>query len=149
MTPKVICFLCTGNYYRSRYAEECFNHQAHKAGLQWRATSRALHQDLSTVRNVGSMSPVAIVSLWLKGIRPRQAQRAAQTLGQAESSQFSRLVALDAEEHTPYVETYYPALKGKMIYWDIKDLDKESPKIAFAKIDRHVQRLIETLAGEP
>ncbi|MFX7063749.1 hypothetical protein ABTH87_19020, partial [Acinetobacter baumannii] len=37
---KKILFLCTGNYYRSRYAEEIFNHAARRKGLRWRAFSR-------------------------------------------------------------------------------------------------------------
>jgi len=36
----LVLFLCTGNYYRSRYAEELFNHLARAEGLSWRAISR-------------------------------------------------------------------------------------------------------------
>jgi protein-tyrosine phosphatase len=38
--PKLVLFLCTGNYYRSRYAEELFNHLARAEGIGWRAFSR-------------------------------------------------------------------------------------------------------------
>jgi protein-tyrosine-phosphatase len=37
-----ILFLCTGNYYRSRFAEVLFNSVADKMGLPWRAASRGL-----------------------------------------------------------------------------------------------------------
>ncbi|MGM4967020.1 hypothetical protein AB7714_26215 [Tardiphaga sp. 1201_B9_N1_1] len=33
---RTVLFLCTGNYYRSRYAEELFNHLARRAGLTGR-----------------------------------------------------------------------------------------------------------------
>ena len=40
---KTILFLCTGNYYRSRYAEALFNHRAPLAGLRgFIAKSRGL-----------------------------------------------------------------------------------------------------------
>ena len=39
---KTVLFLCTGNYYRSRFAEELFNHQAERADLDWIAQSRGL-----------------------------------------------------------------------------------------------------------
>jgi protein-tyrosine phosphatase len=39
---KTILFLCSGNYYRSRFAEEQFNHHAELAGLDWVAQSRGL-----------------------------------------------------------------------------------------------------------
>jgi protein-tyrosine-phosphatase len=35
-----VLFLCTGNYYRSRFAEELFNHHADRAGLNWIAQRR-------------------------------------------------------------------------------------------------------------
>ena len=74
---KTILFLCTGNYYRSRFAEELFNHHAERAGLDWVAQSRGLalergahkvgpisHAHASTVaRGIGSpMSPAPCYS---------------------------------------------------------------------------------------
>ena len=41
-TPKRVLFLCTGNYYRSRFAEILFNQLAPTRGLNWRADSRGL-----------------------------------------------------------------------------------------------------------
>lgn len=38
---KAVLFLCTGNYYRSRFAECLFNSVAGKMGLLWAATSGA------------------------------------------------------------------------------------------------------------
>jgi protein-tyrosine phosphatase len=35
-------FLCTGNYYWSRFAEILFNSVAGKRGLPWQASSRGL-----------------------------------------------------------------------------------------------------------
>ena len=45
MNQKTVLFLCTGNYYRSRFAEMLFNHLAAERGLQWRADSRGLNPD--------------------------------------------------------------------------------------------------------
>ena len=39
---KTVLFLCTGNYYRSRFAEILFNHLAGQSKLAWRADSRGL-----------------------------------------------------------------------------------------------------------
>lgn len=36
---KTVLFLCTGNYYRSRFAEYLFNHLAEQQTLEWRAES--------------------------------------------------------------------------------------------------------------
>jgi protein-tyrosine phosphatase len=32
---KTVLFLCTGNHYRGRFAEESFNHEAERVGLDW------------------------------------------------------------------------------------------------------------------
>jgi protein-tyrosine phosphatase len=56
---KTLLFLCTGNYYRSRYAEELFNHGAGRAGLAWTAFSRGLAIE-RRAGNVGPLSPFAL-----------------------------------------------------------------------------------------
>ncbi len=43
--PPTVLFLCTGNYYRSRFAEALFNAVAGKMGLPWKATSRGLARE--------------------------------------------------------------------------------------------------------
>src|ERR1700676_3405337 len=53
---KTVLFLCTGNYYRSRFAEILFNAVARKMGLPWRASSRALALE----RGVNNVGPIAV-----------------------------------------------------------------------------------------
>ncbi len=51
---QTVLFLCTGNYYRSRFAEHFFNHVAVREGLAWQADSRGL--DVKEGRNPGPMA---------------------------------------------------------------------------------------------
>src|SRR5262245_31370231 len=48
-----LLFLCTGNYYRSRFAELLFNARAATHALPWQAFSRGLAIDKG-VNNIGS-----------------------------------------------------------------------------------------------
>ncbi|HVJ67318.1 MAG TPA: hypothetical protein VM510_05000, partial [Caulifigura sp.] len=41
-TLKRVLFLCTGNYYRSRFSEELFNSLAKQHNLDWSADSAGL-----------------------------------------------------------------------------------------------------------
>jgi protein-tyrosine-phosphatase len=63
-----ILFLCTGNYYRSRFAEHLFNDRARSAGLAWEASSRALAIERGR-DNVGPMSIHAVEALAERGVR--------------------------------------------------------------------------------
>ena len=52
---KVVLFLCTGNYYRSRFAEEMFNFLAPVECPGWTAVSRGIALDLG-INNVGPIA---------------------------------------------------------------------------------------------
>ena len=54
---KTVLFLCTGNYYRSRFAEVLFNSVAGKMGLPWRASSRGLALETTPARATPSGRP--------------------------------------------------------------------------------------------
>src|SRR5690242_19888950 len=62
-----VLFLCTGNYYRSRYAENLFNSVAGKMGLPWKASSRGLALERG-VNNVGPMEVSAVKALEARGL---------------------------------------------------------------------------------
>jgi protein-tyrosine-phosphatase len=53
MSVRAVLFLCTGNYYRSRFAEGLFNHLASQLRLGWRADSCGLALDRGETVNVG------------------------------------------------------------------------------------------------
>lgn len=61
-----LLFICTGNYYRSRYAELFFNDLALKSGLDWTAASRGLAANEG--HNVGPIAPHVVARLKLHGI---------------------------------------------------------------------------------
>ena len=70
--PKVL-FICTGNYYRSRFAEILFNALAREAHLHWIAESRGIAPE----RVAGSrlISTDAVKGLASRGIGDETAQR--------------------------------------------------------------------------
>src|SRR3954462_3741987 len=63
-----VLFLCTGNYYRSRFAEVLFNSVAARMGLPWKASSRGLALERG-VNNVGPMAASAVKALEALGVR--------------------------------------------------------------------------------
>ena len=97
---KTILFLCTGNYYRSRFAEELFNHHVRRIGLNWVAQSRGLALERGAL-NVGSISPFALHALKELAITARGADRFPQqcTAGDLAGADF--VVAVKEAEHRP------------------------------------------------
>ena len=69
---KTVLFLCTGTYYRGRFAEVLFNSVAGKMGLAWRASSKGLALERG-VNNVGPMAASAVQALEALGIRAADA----------------------------------------------------------------------------
>ena len=69
---KTVLFLCTGNYYRSRFAEIFFNWHAEQRGLPWKAVSKGLALD---PLNPGPMSPYTVTRLKNHGIALEAYQR--------------------------------------------------------------------------
>src|ERR1041385_4035554 len=98
---KIVLFLCTGNYYRSRFAEILFNSVAGKMGLPWRATSRGLVLEWG-VQNVGPMALSAIKALEARGLRDLCEFTRFPTQVTAEDFEAARwIVALKELEHLP------------------------------------------------
>jgi len=139
---KTVLFLCTGNYYRSRFAEALFNSVAAKMGLPWRAASRALALERG-VNNVGPMAVSAVAALEALGVRPggecarAPAQVTADDLGAAD-----RVVALKQAEHLPLLQERFPAWAEKVEFWHVDDAPE-----ALGLIEREVMGLVARILG--
>lgn len=137
-----ILFLCTGNYYRSRFAEILFNAVAARMSLPWKASSRALALELG-FRNVGPMAAVAVQALEDRGIRDAEAvDRLPAALTVEELQAADRVVALQHAEHRPLLQERFPDWVERVEYWQVEDAPQ-----ALAQIEREVMALISRLLG--
>jgi protein-tyrosine-phosphatase len=141
-SEKTILFLCTGNYYRSRFAEVLFNSVSKRKGLPWRAASRGLALERG-INNVGPMAVSAIQALEALGVQGAEAvtrmpvQATVQDFEEAD-----RIIALKQAEHLPLLEERFPEWHDKAEFWHIDD----APGV-LDLIEREVMDLIERLAG--
>lgn len=141
---KKVLFLCTGNYYRSRFAEDWFNHLAQEQGLNWEAESRGLADGFLLSRNAGTMAMEAIQELQKRGARA-SSERWPRPLQPGEWKHFDYIVALNQEEHEPLIRARFPDMK-EVIYWDIRDLGEESSASALKRLADRVKTLTQTLS---
>jgi protein-tyrosine phosphatase len=139
-----VLFLCTGNYYRSRYAEEIFNHQVRREGLGWRAFSRAVAEKLSP-ENVGPISSHALNALQARSIAPGGAARNPVLCTVDDFAEAELVVALKDAEHRPMIEHRFAGVAHRVEYWDVDDIEYLDPQTALGKIDELVGLLIRRL----
>ncbi len=140
-----LLFLCTGNYYRSRFAEHLFNHLAVKAGLDWQADSRALALERG-VNNVGPISPYALAQLELLGIKIPENERFPMSASDADFATAARAIALDESEHRPLMRERYPQWEAVVEYWLVHDVDITPATIALTEIEKRIRQLVTELA---
>ena len=141
---KQILFLCTGNYYRSRYAEELFNFYARREALPWRAFSRGLAGKVPP-ENVGPISRHTLEALKKKSIVPEGAERYPLLCSPADFDLAQFVIALKEAEHRPLLLLRFPGWESRVSYWHVHDLDVAKPVKAIAMMDRLVLDLIRNI----
>lgn len=141
-----ILFLCTGNYYRSRFAEELFNHLARGRQLDWRADSAGLEVEKWRSFNPGTMSVHTVEMLEAMDIMPVSRNRPERAFDPAEIEQVGRCIALSESEHRPMVERMHPELLERIEFWRVEDLHLETADNALPLIVKEVEALVESLS---
>ena len=141
-SEKTVLFLCTGNYYRSRFAEVLFNSVAGKMGLPWQASSRGLALERG-VNNVGPMAVEAITALEALGVRAAEAvARLPAQVTTDDLERADRVVALKEAEHLPLLRERLPARAEKVEFWQVDDAPE-----ALGLIEREVMGLVARILG--
>jgi protein-tyrosine phosphatase len=142
--PKLILFLCTGNYYRSRYAEIFFNWHARERNLPCEAASRGLAIDAC---NLGPISQYTVARLQERGISSDECERFPVPLSEADLTAADHIIAVKETEHRPLVEKQFPAWRERVEYWHVHDLDCAMPVDALAHLENELLRLLDQLAA--
>ncbi|MCP5159288.1 MAG: low molecular weight phosphatase family protein [Gammaproteobacteria bacterium] len=140
-----LLFLCTGNYYRSRFCEEYFNHLASRHALAWRARSRGLAPDITVFRNPGPLSPHTYQGLNALGVVLEATLRDPLSVQSSDWVKAQHIIALSRVEHEPMVERFFPSYAPVVEYWEVGDLPVASPTEALSRMAGAVHELINRL----
>ncbi len=142
----LVLFVCTGNYYRSRFAEYWFAHLIAERGLRWRADSAGLRVDFEQKINPGPMSRVALASLEERGV-PVSALRMPRDLTVRDLEAAERIILLDEPEHRPMMRARFPGWEdhGRVTYWEVVDVSPSDEFHPMDAIDPLVRGLVDEL----
>lgn len=142
---KSVLFLCTGNYYRSRFAEELFNHRAGDVETDWQAQSRGLAIERGK-HNVGPLSHFTLSALEARRVAARGATRFPQQCTLGDLANADQIVALDEKEHRPLMRERFSDWEHRIQYWQVGDVGLVKPDRAFSLIEARVDGLLDVLA---
>jgi protein-tyrosine phosphatase len=140
-----VLFICTGNYYRSRFAEAVFNHHAEALGLPWRAFSRGLAIHL--VPQQFLLSPQTLQHLTARNMELRHTAPDRRQLSQEDLDGSQVIIALKDDEHRPMMRTMFPEWADRITYWDVGDQPQVTPEEGLGSIEKLVLELIDDLRG--
>ena len=143
---KRLLFLCTGNYYRSRFAEIFFNWHAERQGVAWRAESRGLSLVAS---NVGPLSRHTLARLAAHGIGVEKHQRLPLAVADEDFQAAQHIVAVKEAEHRPLIAARFPAWLERVEFWDIHDVVCAAASDAIPLLEQYVLRLLARLRTLP
>jgi protein-tyrosine phosphatase len=141
-----ILFLCSGNYYRSRFAELLFNHLAEAAGLSYRADSAGLWHECHT-HNSGPISRDTIAALKARGIALPEPLRSPRDVQASDIAEATLTIAVKEAEHRSIVARRFPELLDRVEFWQVDDVDCAPPHVALPMIERHVRELLARLSA--
>jgi protein-tyrosine phosphatase len=143
MTHRLL-YLCTGNYYRSRFAELLFNVEARRRKLSWLAESRGIALDRG-VDNVGPISAHAVRGLQARRIAVDPAIRFPLQVQVRDLVQADLIIAIDEAEHRPLLSQRFSDWADAVEYWHVPDLGGAAPDDALSALEQEITALIPRL----
>jgi protein-tyrosine phosphatase len=144
MSKKVL-FICTGNYYRSRFAEMLFNALASENNLDWNADSRGLALGTS---NVGPVYPRVLDRLKTMGFPMQADPRFPVSLDMTDLQTTDLVIAINESEHRPLMSQKFDGWADRALYWDVPDLNFMTTEDAFSRIEMRITALIKQLSDD-
>jgi protein-tyrosine phosphatase len=145
MSRKVL-FVCTGNYYRSRFAELLFNHVAPVERSGWEAFSRGLATEWVD-KDAGPISPHTVEALIDRQIPLARQFRPPIQITREDLADAHHIVALKRDEHLPLVSRKFPDWIERIEFWQVHDIDFASPEHAIPQIEDAVHELVRRLTS--
>lgn len=146
METRTVLFLCTGNYYRSRFAEMYFNHAAQSRGLAWRAISRGLATETNHLLP-GVISPLTCNALDVLGVETPAEHRDAIQCNEADFAAADLVIAVKQTEHRPLMQARFPRFCDAVRYWEVHDIHDGPADAALGELRTRIDTLIDELAG--
>ena len=138
--PRNVLFLCTGNYYRSRFAAILFNHLAREHSLRWSAGSRGLK--IGCPGNHGALSEHTERRLTELSINFDDSRHMPLQCRACDLAEANLVIALKEAEHRTMLAEKFSGWEDRVTYWHVHDVDAAHPEVALREIEHLVGKLV-------
>jgi protein-tyrosine phosphatase len=142
-SARIVLFLCTGNYYRSRFAAILFNHLARENSLPWAAHSRGLR--IGWAGNHGALSEHTERRLVEMNINFDDSRRMPLQCRACDLAEADLVIALKEAEHRAMLAERFTGWENRVMYWHVHDVDAAHPQDALREIEQLVRELVPQL----
>jgi protein-tyrosine phosphatase len=134
-------FICTGNFYRSRFAESYFNFLCIKYNLSYRAKSAGLKPYLADEKAAeeGEISILAKNKLDALGISKDYYDKNREELTEEMLQNSDIIIAMDEDEHFSMIKNSFPNYLKKVIFYGAKDIEYCDHHIALNYIKKMIE----------
>jgi Protein-tyrosine-phosphatase len=142
MTTERILVLCSGNYFRSRFAEIFLNHVIADRSLPWQVDSAGLLMENDNEGNISRHTQAYVEAKgWDVPARPPKA---------ATTDQFqwaTRVIALKETEHRAPIEARFSEFLDKVEFWMIHDEDVRAPADILPDLEAELTEFVKRIQG--
>lgn len=138
---KTVLFICTANFFRSRYAEAYFNCLA-----DWnKSPHRAVSAGISIDPKIGPVSSYSLYRMVERGIDSKCMSLEAKKLYSGDVESADVAICMYEKEHKPMMELLYESIESRIIYFDIPDINEISPNQSLDLVEKNVDILFNTI----
>lgn len=137
-----ILFLCSDNYFLSRFAENYFNSLALEQGLDCWAESRGFQ---IRPNNVQAISQHAVRELERRGISIAEPFRYATVVQDADFEFFDSIIVINEEQSWPPMLANFTGCPGHIETWTIAGSNSADPSESLSVLECKVRTLVERL----
>jgi protein-tyrosine phosphatase len=142
-----VLFLCTGNFYRSRLAEELLRGYSEIGGVDLVSDSAGLGPIPNPI-NIGPIRAEVIDYLAGYGMRPTGADRVPRKCGIEDIESSDVVIGMNEIEHRQMIEEQFPGIAPKRIrYWHVPDMEEDPNLTGPDLMDRNVKDLLGEISG--
>lgn len=140
-------FICMGNYYRSRLAEELTRHYAREHDLEIKVDSGGLSR-IPNPNNPGTIAKATLRYLQEKQVEGENIGRFPKNCTIEDVYTADIVICTDKEEQLDLFKQQFPDYQGQIIGWSARDIQYDPLMDTPGIIDKHVQDLIRNLLQE-